>query len=76
MNTLKVPALRIRQGKDRFLYSAAIPGKQISQIALISRVSRQNTLLDGYQRPEVASHIAEIRNYIDSENPIQINPRH
>lgn len=70
MITKPVPALRIRQGKNRYLYSAAISGKLISQIATISRVSRKQTLLDGYQRPEVASHITEIRNYIDSENPM------
>ncbi|WP_417534306.1 DGQHR domain-containing protein DpdB [Marinobacterium stanieri] len=70
MNTLKVPALRIKQGSNRYLYSAAINGKLISEIASISRVRRHDSLLDGYQRPEVSSHITEIKNYIDSENPL------
>ena len=70
MNNLTVPALRIKQGNDRYLYSAAINGKQVSEIASISRIRRHDTLLDGYQRPEISTHITEIKNYIDSANPM------
>lgn len=70
MNHLTVPALRIKQGSNRYLYSAAINGKLVSDIASISRVRRHDTLLNGYQRPEVSTHIAEIKNYIDSANPM------
>jgi DGQHR domain-containing protein len=70
MNNLKVPALRIKQGSQRYLYSAAINGKLISEIASISRIRRHDSLLNGYQRPEVSSHILEIKNYIDSDNPM------
>ena len=37
MSEYRVPALRIRQGEERQLYSLAIEGKQISKIAAISR---------------------------------------
>jgi hypothetical protein len=30
-------------------------------------------LVAGYQRPEVFSHISEIRNYIESKNPLLPN---
>ena len=35
MSEFRVPALRIRQGEKRQLYSLAIEGKQISKIAAI-----------------------------------------
>ena len=67
---LVVPALRIKQGKNRELFSAAINGKVISKVAGIKRVSRDNQDLIGYQRPEVNAHIKEIKDYIESENPM------
>jgi len=71
MKSIRVPAIRIKQGNNRNLYSAAINGKQISSIAAISRVKRgDDAELGGYQRPEVSNHINEIKNYIESENPM------
>jgi DGQHR domain-containing protein len=68
---LRVPALEVRQGKTHVLYSFAVDGKELHTFTTISRVHRGNTLqISGYQRPEVLSHIAEIRNYIESENPL------
>ncbi|WP_415720191.1 DGQHR domain-containing protein DpdB [Photobacterium ganghwense] len=72
--TLKVPALRIRQGKERQLFSLAIEGKNITRVAAISRIRRGEEDLLGYQRPEVQSHIREIQRYIESENPMIPNP--
>lgn len=74
--TLKVPALRIRQGKERQLFSLAIEGKNITRVANISRIRRgdnEENLL-GYQRPEVQSHIREIQRYIESDNAMIPNP--
>ncbi|HBS4760431.1 DGQHR domain-containing protein DpdB, partial [Klebsiella pneumoniae] len=74
MSEFRVPALRIRQGEKRQLYSLAIEGKQISKIAAISRIRRGDENLVGYQRPEVRSHIKEIQRYIESANPMIPNP--
>jgi len=71
---LSLPALEIKQGKNRKLYSFAVDGKQLHDFCAISRVSRhQGEELDGYQRPEVVSHITQIREYLESENPLLPN---
>lgn len=71
---LRVPALEVRQGRDRVLYTFAVDGKRVPEFAAIARVSRgeQREVL-GYQRPEVLSHIAEIRTYLESDNPLLPN---
>lgn len=74
MSEFRVPALRIRQGEKRQLFSLAIEGKQINKIAAISRIRRGDEHLVGYQRPEVRSHIKEIQRYIESANPMIPNP--
>lgn len=72
--TLRVPALEICQGKNRRLYSFAVDGKQLHEFCAISRVSRHDGEgLNGYQRPEVVSHITQIRDYLESENPMLPN---
>lgn len=73
-NELKLPALEISQGKDRCLYSFAVDGKLLTRFATISRIRRTDqSQVEGYQRPEVRSHIAEIRSYLESENPLVPN---
>lgn len=68
---LRLPALEVRQSKQRLLYSFAIDGKLLPKVTTISRILRdQNHQILGYQRPEVLSHIAEIRNYLESDNPM------
>lgn len=73
-NSLRLPCVAIQQGQDRRLFTFAIEGKKIQSIAQVSRLGRgEDFELLGYQRPEVQSHIAEIRNYLESENPILPN---
>ena len=68
---LEVPALEVRQGTGRTLYSFAIDGKELPTIAAVSRLRRdEDADLHGYQRPEVLGHIAAIRRYIESESPM------
>ncbi len=68
---LRVPAIEVRQGPDRTLYTFGIDGKKLPQFSAVSRVSRNDdTSIDGYQRPEVMSHIVSIRNYIESARPM------
>jgi len=71
---LRLPAIEIRQGPKRMFYSFAVDGKLLPRFATVSRIHRNsNNLLGGYQRPEVLSHIAEIRNYLESSDPLLPN---
>jgi DGQHR domain-containing protein len=68
---LRLPALEVRQGAHRTLYSFAVDGKRLSRFATVSRVHRDdNAEIQGYQRPEVLSHISSIRRYIESGDPM------
>jgi DGQHR domain-containing protein len=70
-NALHVPALEVRQGHGRILYSFAVDGKQLPSFAAISRLRRDDESdIHGYQRPEVLTHIAAIRRYIESDAPM------
>lgn len=73
-NELRLPALEIVQGPNRTFYSFAVDGKLLPKFATVSRIRRDaDSLLAGYQRPEVFSHISEIRSYIESRDPLLPN---
>jgi len=66
-----VPALELEQTPGRKLYSFAVDGKLLPEIASVSRIHQSNGHgIGGYQRPEVLAHIAEIRAYLESSNPM------
>ncbi|WNM40908.1 DGQHR domain-containing protein DpdB [Micromonospora halotolerans] len=66
---LHLPALEIRQGPNRRLYTFAVDGKQVPSFAAVSRVRRDSQQqLHGYQRPEVLAHVAAIRRYVESDD--------
>ena len=68
---LRFPALEVRQGRKRVLYSFAVDGKTLPSFATVSRLHRDDdSEIGGYQRPEVLSHIAEIREYLESKDPM------
>jgi DGQHR domain-containing protein len=68
---LRLPALEVRQGEDRTLYSFAVDGKLLPSFAAVSRIRRDGDAeIEGYQRPEVVSHIAQIRRYLESDSPM------
>lgn len=68
---LQIPAVQVRQGPKRILYTFAVDGKTVHSFATISRIRRDaKAKLGGYQRPEVLSHIAEIRTYLESTDPM------
>ena len=68
---LRLPALKIRQGPRRVLYSFAVDGKLLPTFTTVSRIRRgEEGKLCGYQRPEVLSHIGEIRRYLESPDPM------
>jgi DGQHR domain-containing protein len=68
-------ALRIAQAAQAPLYMFTLTAGEILQVADISRVSRDDLgELIGYQRSEVRSHIQEITDYLDSDQPLFPNP--
>jgi len=70
-NELRLPAIEVRQGPEHLLYTFAVDGKVIPSFSTVSRIHRNgDKQIEGYQRPEVLSHIAEIRNYLDSDAPM------
>src|SRR3954449_3314378 len=70
-NELRLPAIEVRQGPNRTLYSFAVDGKQLPMFATVSRVHRDdNAEIQGYQRPEVLAHISSIRRYLESSDPM------
>src|SRR5580704_12310073 len=68
---MRLPALEVLQGEGRVLYSFAVDGKKLPSFAAVSRIRRDGeNEIEGYQRPEVLSHIASIRRYLESEAPM------
>jgi DGQHR domain-containing protein len=68
---MRLPALEVCQGDGRMLYSFAVDGKKLPWFAAVSRIRRDgDAQVEGYQRPEVLSHIASIRRYLESEAPM------
>src|SRR5262245_25949640 len=67
---LRLPALQVNQGPNRTLYSFAVDGKQLPRFATVSRIHRDAAGVQGYQRPEVLSHIAAIRKYLETDDPM------
>ena len=64
---LRLPALEIQQSQGNILYQFAVDGKLVPRFATVSRIRRNASGgLKGYQRPEVLTHIAEIRKYLES----------
>jgi DGQHR domain-containing protein len=68
------PALAYQQGKHRKLFAFAVDGRELDTFLTISRIGRTSeTKVSGYQRPEIASHIAQISEYLSSDRPILPN---
>lgn len=67
---LRLPALEIRQGRRRRLYTFAVDGKELPLFTTVSRVRREDRQIEGYQRPEVLAHVGAIRSYIESAAPM------
>lgn len=69
---IRLPAIQIRQG-SQFIYCFGVDGKHIHDFATVSRVHRDDATLQGYQRPEVLSHIKAIRRYLESDGALLPN---
>jgi DGQHR domain-containing protein len=72
-DVLRLPAIEVRQG-NRKLYSFAVDGKQLAGFTAVSRVNRDDDgAIEGYQRPEVLRHVAQIRAYLETSSALLPN---
>src|SRR5262245_19031273 len=70
-NVLKRRALRIAQDSAHPLFMFSLTGRELLQIADISRISRDEAgKLIGYQRSEVRKHVQDIVDYLNSEQVV------
>src|SRR3546814_1751728 len=66
MKTLNFSAIRARQSPEHTVLSFAARASELQRFAAIERVGRDETgKLNGFQRPQIAGHIREIRDYLD-----------
>lgn len=63
---LRVRATRTRQGNNIEVFAFFLRGADIARIADINRVGRSNDELEGFQRPEIKSHVRSIAEFLDS----------
>jgi len=72
--TLVVPAIEIVQGRGRKVFAFPVDGKLLPTFASVTRIARDDAAgVTGYQRPEVLSHISQIRKYLESADPMLPN---
>ena len=72
-NELRLPALEVHQGPHR-VYSFAVDGKKLRSFTAVARIRRSADFgIEGYQRPEELSHVAAIRSYLESRDPLMPN---
>jgi DGQHR domain-containing protein len=73
-NTLVVPAIEIVQGRNRKVFAFPVDGKLLPRFASVTRIARtESDGVTGYQRPEVLSHISQIRKYLESADAMLPN---
>lgn len=66
---ISIRALRTRQGKGVDVFSFFIRGADITQVAEISRIARdESDSLKGFQRKEIQNHVKGIVEYLDRGN--------
>lgn len=72
--SLRIDALRIQQPSGRDVYAFAATADQIIAMAEVPRIGRNAANdLKGFQRPEVMTHILEIRRYLNTEDAVLPN---
>lgn len=71
---LSFSAIRARQSDRHVVFSFAASAAQIFEIARIERAGRNESgMLSGFQRPQIAAHIHEIRDYLEREDAVLPN---
>jgi len=71
---VRFEAIRITQPSGRSVFAFPAQAEDLLKVVQISHVRRGTAReLRGYQRPEVASHIAEIRRYLETSDSVLPN---
>jgi len=66
---VSVRSIRAKQSGKYDLYSFFIPGNQVTKVADITRVSRDEQFnLDGFQRKPIKAHIKQIAEYLSQDS--------
>src|SRR4051812_27505685 len=67
LNLIVVRAVRTRQGNNIDVFAFFLPGPAVLEVADIARVHRDDDggALQGFQRPEIRSHVKQIADFLD-----------
>ena len=72
---LTFKAVLAKQSDTHKVISFAATASQIHQFANIDHVARDSSgTIQGFQRPQIASHINEIRDYLEGDDAVLPNP--
>lgn len=72
---LKYVAVKAQQSARHKVLTFAARAQDVLRFAVIDRVGRSKEgLLSGFQRPQIAAHINEIRDYLSHEDAVLPNP--
>ena len=75
METITFTAIRAQQSNNHQVLSFAAKASDIHKIAAIDRIARdEQGTVTGFQRPQIAKHINEIRDYLKSDEAVLPNP--
>jgi DGQHR domain-containing protein len=67
-------AIRAEQSPNHTVFSFAASATQVFEMARIERAGRSEAgVLNGFQRPQIAAHIHEIRDYLEREDAVLPN---
>jgi DGQHR domain-containing protein len=69
-------AIRARQSPTHTVLSFRATASELQRFAAIDRIGRDGATgaLSGFQRPQIAAHIREIRDYLEKDDAILPNP--
>lgn len=75
MTTFNFLGVRAKQSSTHEVISIAARASEVLQFSRIDRAGRtSNGALTGFQRPQIASHIGEIRDYLRTDDAVLPNP--
>lgn len=74
VSTYTYPAIFPRQGSKYSVFAFCANAREVLRFASIDRIARgEDGALTGFQRPQVASHIREIKTYLAQEDAVLPN---
>ena len=73
--TLNYTAIQARQSPKHTVLTFAAKASDVLKFASIDRIGRDASgILSGFQRPQIATHINEIKDYLENESAVLPNP--